>query len=141
MVRSENGINFYRFLEGHGVQVLPYRESRLPRPPNVVYGGRAFRRLIRQDADRAALVVRCIQASDPRCLDDVTVWSVWCFLTAHWPQGAARNAVEAFSNIDIGTIRRRAQRLVIGQEGRMGKMATAISILLANEIIHEDRAA
>ncbi len=144
MNRSPNGINKFRFLEGYGVRILHYRESRSPRPPNVVYGGRQIARLIRKDADRAGLTVRCIQASNPTCFDDATVYSVWCFLGAHFPQGEASSAIGAFSAIDVGSIRRRAQRLVMGRGGRMAKTANAMSILLANEILQneiEDRAA
>lgn len=142
MNRSPNGINVHKFLEGYGIKVLPYRESRMPRPANVVYGGRQISRLMRKDIDRTGQTIRCIQASNPRCLDDATIWSVWCFIGAHYPQGAPPSAIKAFSGVDVASIRRRAQRLIIGDGGRMTKMAVAISILLADEIIgNEDKAA
>lgn len=138
MNRSPNGINIHRFLEGYGIKVLHYRESRLPRPANVVYGGRQIGRLMRKDADRAGMTVRCIQASNPTCLNDATVWSVWCFLAAHFPQGAPSSVIRAFSGIDVALIRQRAQRLITGDGGRMTNTAIAMSILLANEIIRDD---
>lgn len=136
-----NGVNLHRFLEGYGVRVRPYHESRTPRPANVVYGGRMVRRLIHRDADRCALTVRCIQASNPACFEDIIVWSVWHFIGVHFPNGQARDAVAAFSAIDLATIKKRAQRLAVGENGRLAKMATTISILLAQEIIDKDDAA
>lgn len=135
------GINLHRFLEGYGVRVRPYHESRTPRPANVVYGGRMIRRLIQRDADRCSLTVRCIQASNPACFEDIIVWSVWHFIGAHFPTGTAREAVAAFSAIDLAAIKRRAQRLSVGQSGRLAKTATTISILLAQEIIDKEDAA
>ena len=84
------------------------------------------------------MAVRCIQASNPTCLNDQTVWSVWCFLAAHFPQGAPPSVIGTFSGIDIALVRRRAQRLIAGEGGRMANTATAMSILLANEIIQDD---
>lgn len=141
MKRSENGINIRRFLEGYGVKVLLYRESKTPRPANVVYGGRQIGRLLRKDADRAALVIRCIQTSNPTCFDDVTVWSVWCFLAAHFPQSAPTAAIQAFSRTDLADVKKRALRLAIGDGGRLTKTAAAISILLAQDILTGDKAA
>lgn len=140
MIRT-NGINLHRFLEGYGVRVRPYHESRTPRPANVVYGGRVVRRLIQRDAERCGLTVRCIQASNPACFEDIIVWSVWHFIGAHFTAGEARGAVAAFSRIDLAAIKKRAQRLAVGGNGRLAKTATTISILLAQEIIDKDEAA
>ena len=141
MQRSENGINLHRFCEGYGLKIRPYHESRTPRPANTVYGGRYLKRLMRKDTDRAGLVVRCIQSSNPTCFDDVTVWATWCFIGAHFAQGTPSAAIEAFRRVDLADIRQRAQRLIMGESGRMAKTATAISILLAQAIIDEDKAA
>lgn len=138
--RAENGINLHRFCEGYGLRVRPYHESRTPRPANTIYGGRTLKRLMRKDMDRAGLVIRCIQSSNPTCFDDVTVWATWCFVGAHFAQASPSVAVEAFRRVDLAKIRQRAQRLVVGDHGRMAKTATAISILLA-QAIHEDKAA
>ena len=120
MNQSPNGINIRRFLEGYGVKVQLYRESKTPRPPNVVYGGRQI---------------------GPTCFDDVTVWSVWCFLTAHFPQSAPTAAIEAFSRTDLADLKKRALRLTVGEGGRLTKTAAAISILLAQDILTGDKAA
>jgi hypothetical protein len=141
MSRSPNGINIRRFLEGYGVKVHLYRESKTPRPANVVYGGRQIGRLIKKDPDRAGLTIRCIQTSNPSCFDDVTVWSVWCFLTAHFPHGSPTAAIKAFSRTDLADVKKRAQRLAIGEGGRLTKTASAISILLAQDILNGDEAA
>jgi len=139
--RSENGINLHRFCEGYGLKIRPYHESRTPRPANVIYVGRSLKRLMRKDVDRAGLVVRCIQSSDPTCFDDVTMWATWCFVGVHFAQHPPSMAIEAFRRVDLAEIRRRAQRLIVGESGRMAKTATAISILLAQAIIDEDKAA
>lgn len=141
MNRSPNGINIRRFLEGYGVKVQLYRESKTPRPANVVYGGRQIGRLIKKDPDRTGLVVRCIQTSNPTCFDDVTIWSVWCFLGAHFPQSSPMAAIKAFSRTDLADVKKRAQRLAIGDGGRLTKTAAAISILLAQDILTGDKAA
>ncbi|WP_246754987.1 hypothetical protein [Rhizobium lusitanum] len=93
----QNGINVHRFLEGYGVKVRLYHESKTSRPANVVYGGRQIARLLKKVPDRTGLVVRCIQTSNPTGFDDVTIRSVWCFLGAHFPQSAQTAAIEAFS--------------------------------------------
>ncbi len=141
MRRAPNGINVHRFLEGYGVRVLPYRLKRDPRPANVVYGGREIVRLIRKDEDRAGLVIRCIQASNPICFDDVYLWSVWRFLAVHFSQSAAREAIEAFSRVDLAELRETAQRLAIGDGGALAKSTSAISIELARAILTEEHAA
>lgn len=135
------GVNVHRFLEGYGVKVRPYNESRTPRPANVVYGGRYFRRLIHKDAERCGLTVRCIQASNPTCFDDIVVYSVWNVIGAHFPANRASSAISAFGRIDLAEIKKRAQRLCMGECGRLAKSATTISILLAQEIIDKDEAA
>ncbi|MDE4602478.1 hypothetical protein LOF12_14140 [Sinorhizobium meliloti] len=96
---------------------------------------------MRKDIDQAGLVVRCIQSSNPTCFDDVTVWATWCFIGAHFAQASPSAAIEAFRRVDLADIRQRAQRLIMGESGRMAKTATAISILLAQAIIDEDKAA
>ncbi|MFN7090705.1 MAG: hypothetical protein ACK4P4_09175 [Allorhizobium sp.] len=143
MNRSPNGINLHRFLEGYGVRVLPYTEARgwAERPVNVVYGGRTVARLMRKDMDRAGLVIRCIQASDARCFDDVVIWSVWSFLSAHMANSRPHDAVNTFRSIDLGAIKRRASALTTGDTGRMAKTAAAIATLLADAIIPKDEAA
>jgi hypothetical protein len=105
MNRSPNGVNIRRFLEGYGVKVHLYRESKTPRPANVVYGGRQIGRLIKKNPDRAALTIRCIQTSNPTCFDDVTVWSVWCFLATHFPRSSSTAAIKAFSHTDLVLLR------------------------------------
>ncbi|WP_174150139.1 hypothetical protein [Agrobacterium pusense] len=99
MNRSPNGINVHRFLEGYGVKVLPYHLKRDPRPANVVYGGREVARLMRKDIDRTGITVRCIQASNPVCFDDIYLWSIWRFLSVHFPQSEARAAIGAFPEV------------------------------------------
>lgn len=141
MNRAENGINLHRFCEGYGLRVRPYHESRTPRPANTIYGGRYLKRLMRKDIDRAGLVLRCIQSSNPTCFEDVTIFATWCFVGAHFAQCQPAVAIEAFRRIDLAEIRQRAQRLAVGESGRMAKTATTISILLAQAIIHEDKAA
>lgn len=142
MIR-QNGINVHRFLEGFGVKIRPYCEARTgkDRPPNVVFGGRTLARLMRKDIEMAGLVVRCIQASDATCFDDVVIWSVWCFIGAHMAHKKPQHAVNAFSLIDLGSIKRRAQCLTTGDSGRMAKTASAIATLLADAIIPKDEAA
>jgi hypothetical protein len=139
--RSPNGINVHRFLEGYGVRVLPYHMKRDPRPANVVYGGREVGRLLRKDIDRTGLVVRCIQASNPVCFDDVYLWSVWRFLTVHYSQSAPREAISAFEGVDIARLKERAQRLCIGEGGALTKTTAAISLEFAREILMRDKAA
>jgi hypothetical protein len=139
--RSPNGINVHRFLEGYGVKVLPYHLKRDPRPANVVYGGREVARLMRRDIDRTGLVVRCIQASNPVCFEDIYLWSVFRFLAIHFPHSPARDVVAGFSGIDIAKIRQTAQRLSVGEGGALTKSAVVISIELARAIILKDKAA
>jgi hypothetical protein len=135
------GVNVHRFLEGYGVRVRPYHESRSPRPANVIYGGRVVRRLIHKDADRCGLTVRCIQASNPTCFEDVTLYSVWNLIGAHFPADRAGSAISAFGRIDLAEIKKRAARLCTGEGGRLAKTAQTMSILLAQEIIDKDDAA
>lgn len=142
-IRSPNGINVHRFLEGYGVKVRPYREGRnwRDRPANVVYGGRTIARLMRIDMDRVALVVRCIQASNARCLDDFSVLAVWQFVGAHCASMPSKDLINAFGLVDLARIRERGQQLARGQFGRMGKTAEKISTLLADALIPEEDAA
>ena len=143
MSRSPNGVNVYRFLEGFGVRVRPYREGRsgADRPANVVYGGRTVARLIRIDAARAALAVQCIQESNPRCFDDYSILAVWQFLGAHAALERRRDVVRAFGGIDLAKIKKRALRLAKGEYGRMGKTSEKISSLIADALIPEEDAA
>lgn len=141
MKRSENGINVHRFLEGFGVRVLPYHLKRDPRPANVIYGGREVVRLMRKDMDRAGLVVRCIQASNPICFDDIYLWSLWRFLQVHFSHRSPREAIDAFSVIDIAALKQRAQRLATGQGGSLARSSVGISIEFAREILNGEEAA
>lgn len=141
MNRSPNGINVHRFLEGYGVKVLPYHLKRDPRPANVVYGGREVARLMRKDIDRTGITVRCIQASNPVCFDDIYLWSIWRFLSVHFPQGEARAAIGAFSAIDVAEIKKTALRLSVGAGGSLTKQSVAIGIELARAILQKEQAA
>ncbi|AVA20661.1 hypothetical protein [Rhizobium sp. NXC24] len=141
MNRSPNGINIHRFLEGYGVRVLPYHLKRDPRPANVIYGGRQVARLLRKDVTRTGLVIRCIQASNPTCFDDASIWSTWCFLAAHSPHSAPSDAIKAFSAVDLADIKKRAQRLAIGPNARIAKTTTAFTLLIAQTILRKDEAA
>ncbi|QIX25058.1 hypothetical protein FOB41_21350 [Agrobacterium pusense] len=141
--RSANGNNFHRWLEGFGVRVRPFSEGRpFPsRPTNIIYGGRTMKRLWSNDAERASVVIRCIQRSDARCFDDYTILAVWHFLGAHFAHSVHTDAIEAFGRIDIAKITKRAHRLAKGRYGRMGKVAEKIGSLIADAIIPEDEAA
>jgi len=139
--RSPNGINVHRFLEGYGVKVLPYHLKRDPRPANVVYGGREVARLMRKDIDRTGITVRCIQASNPVCFDDIYLWSIWRFLSVHFPQSEAREAIGAFSAIDVAEIKKTALRLSVGAGGSLTKQSVAIGIELARAILQKEQAA
>lgn len=143
MNRSPNGINVHRFLEGFGVRVYPISEARgwRNRPANVVYGGRTIARLLRNDADRLSLVVKCIQVSNPRCFDDVVVWSVWRIIGAHFDKDRPQQALDAFRGVDLQKIRDRARRLACGQNQSMEKSAAVISTLLADAMIPRDNEA
>ncbi|MBB4402557.1 MULTISPECIES: hypothetical protein [Rhizobium/Agrobacterium group] len=141
MNRSPNGINVHRFLEGYGVKVLPYHLKRDPRPANVVYGGREVARLMRKDIDRTGITVRCIQASNPVCFDDIYLWSIWRFLSVHFPQSEAREAIGAFSAIDVAEIKKTALRLSVGGGGSLTKQSVAIGIELARAILQKEQAA
>ncbi len=141
MNRSPNGINVHRFLEGYGVKVLPYHLKRDPRPANVVYGGREVARLMRKDIDRTGLTVRCIQASNPVCFDDIYLWSIWRFLSVHFPQNEARAAIGAFSAIDVAEIKKAALHLSVGAGGSLTKQSVAIGIELARAILQKEQAA
>ena len=141
MNRSPNGINVHRFLEGYGVKVLPYHLKRDPRPANVVYGGREVARLMRKDIDRTGITVRCIQASNPVCFDDIYLWSIWRFLSVHFPQSEARVAIGAFSAIDVAEIKKTALRLSVGVGGSLTKQSVAIGIELARAILQKEQAA
>lgn len=138
MNRSPNGINVHRFLEGYGVKVLPYNMKRDPRPANVVYGGRQVSRLLRKDIDRTGLVVRCIQASNPRCFDDIYLWSIWRFLAVHFAHRTPREATAAFECVDIAQLKERAQRLAVGQGGALAKITAATSLEFARAIIEKE---
>lgn len=141
--RSPNGINVHRFLEGYGIEVLPYTEARgwKDRPANVIYGGRTVARLMRKDIDRAGLVIRCIQVSSPVCFDDVVIWSVWQFISAHFAHRRPDEAISRFRAIDLHSIKKRAQRLSRGSYGRMSKTWPLLSGLIADAIIEKDDAA
>lgn len=141
--RSPNGINVHRFLEGYGIDVLPYEAGRSgeARPANVIYGGRTVARLMREDINRIGLVIRCIQVSNPKCFDDVMIWSVWRLITAHFAHRPAQDAINHFRAIDVALIKKRAHRLVIGSYGRGTKTWPAIYTLLADAIIDRDIAA
>lgn len=141
--RSPNGINLHRFLEGYGIRVLPYTDARgwKDRPANVIYGGRTVARLMRKDMERAGLVIRCIQASDPTAFDDVVIWSVWCFLGSHMAQNTPTEAINAFRAISLGSIKKRAHEVTVGKTGRMTRTSSAIATLLAHAIIPKDEAA
>lgn len=141
MNRSPNGINVHRFLEGYGVKVLPYHLKRDPRPANVVYGGRQVARLMRKDIDRTGLTVRCIQASNPTCFEDIYLLSIYRFIGVHLPHSAAREAISAFSSIDIAAIKQDALRLSVGEGGALTKSTAAISMELARAILLKDKAA
>ena len=141
MNRSPNGINVHRFLEGYGVRVLPYHLKRDPRPANVVYGGREVGRLMRKDIDRTGITVRCIQASNPVCFDDIYLWSVWRFLSVHFPQSEARAVIGAFSVVDVAEIKNAALRLSVGAGGSLTKQSVAIGIELARAILQKEKAA
>lgn len=141
MNRSPNGINVHRFLEGYGVKVLPYHLKRDPRPANVVYGGREVARLMRKDIDRTGITIRCIQASNPACFDDIYLWSIWRFLAVHFPQSEAREAIGAFSFIDVAEIKKAALRLSLGVGGSLAKQTAAIGIELARAILHKEQSA
>lgn len=141
MNRSPNGINVHRFLEGYGVKVLPYHLKRDPRPANVVYGGREVARLMRKDIDRTGITVRCIQASNPICFDDIYLWSVWRFLAVHFPQSEARETICAFSAVDVAEIKKTALRLSVGAGGSLTKQSDAIGIELARAILQKEQAA
>lgn len=138
MKRSPNGINVHRFLEGYGVRVMPYNKKRDPRPANVIYGGREVARLMRKDVDRTGVVVRCIQASNPICFDDIYLWSVWRFLTVHFGQRDPRDAIQAFSGIDIAALKNAALRFSVGEGGALAKSTAAISIEFARAILIKD---
>ncbi|AOF91167.1 hypothetical protein [Sinorhizobium sp. RAC02] len=140
-MNRQPGVNLHRFLEGFGVKVRPYHESRTPRPANIVYGGRYVRRLIHKDAERCGLTIRCIQASNPTCFEDVIVFSVWNVIGAHFATAAPRSVITAFGRTDLAEVKERALRLSVGEAGRLAKTVTTISILLAQEIIEEDHAA
>lgn len=141
--RSPNGVNVHRFMEGFGVKVYPYSEARgwKDRPANVIYGGRTISRLLRKNEAKTALVVRCIQASDATCFDDVVIWSVWQFIGAHFSHSKPVDVISQFQAIDLASIKKRAYRLANGRSGRMGKTAEKISTLLADAMIPKDDAA
>jgi hypothetical protein len=141
--RSSNGSNFWRFLEGFGVRLRPISEARgwKDRPANVIYGGRTAKRLYNRDEARMGLVIRCIQASNPRCFDDVVIWSVWRLLVAHFDIAKPQQAIVAFRLVDLQQVRERARRLANGQHQSMEKSAAVISTLLADAMIPKDDAA
>lgn len=143
MTRLPDGLNLHRYLEGFGIRVRPITEARgwKDRPANVVYGGRTIARLMKKDTDRLGLVIRCIQASNPSCFDDVVVWSVWRTVGAHFDPAKPRDAIEAFRAIDLHQIRKRARRLANGRQQSMEKSAAVISTLLADAMIPKEDAA
>ena len=141
MNRSPNGINVHRFLEGYGVRVLPYHQKRAPRPANVIYGGREVARLMRKDIERTGLVIRCIQASNPVCFDDIYLWAIWRVLLVHFTTRRHSEAVAAFATIDIAELKKRAQRLAIGEGVALAKTSAAVSIEFAREILMKGKVA
>ncbi len=143
VVRSPNGANFHRWLEGFGVRVRHFSEGRSfqTRPANVVYGGRTLKRLWARDEQRAETMVRCIKAADPKCFDDYTMLAVWHYIGAHAAQEPPGDVVRAFSGLHLSRIVKRGHRLAKGQYGRMGKVAEKISSLLAHALIPEEDAA
>lgn len=141
MQRAER-VNVHRFLEGYGVKVQPIHKSsaRHGRPANVVYGGRTMRRLIQRDSDRAATVVMCIQASNPSCFVDVIIMAVWTFVSAHAADRKRNEVIAMFRTVDLAVIYQRANQLVAGRNGRMGKSFEKIATLLADRLLNEDMA-
>lgn len=138
--RSPNGVNLHRFLDEFGVKVRPYREAQRMRPANIVYGGRTITRLMRKDVNQCRTVIAAIQSSNPSCFDECMIWSVWCFIAAHVADRPRHEVVAMFSSIDIAEIGKRAQRLVSGNCGRMGKTAEKISTLLADKLLEKEDA-
>lgn len=143
IVRSPNGANFHRWLEGFGVRVRHFNEGRSfqTRPANVVYGGRTLKRLWARDEQRAETMIRCIKAADPKCFDDYMLLAVWHYIGAHAAQEPAGEVVRAFAGLNLARIAKRGHRLAKGQYGRMGKVAEKISSLLADALIPEEDAA
>jgi hypothetical protein len=139
--RSPNGINLHRFLDEFGVKVRPYHEGNRARPANVVFGGRTVSRLMRKDIERTRTVIACIQASNPKCFDDVVIWSIWNFITAHYAYARRQDVVSLFRGIDIAEIHKRAARLASGDCARMGKTSEKIATLLADRLIEKEDAA
>lgn len=141
--RSPNGVNVHRFLEGFGIDVLPYTEARgwKDRPANVIYGGRTISRLMRKDMERTALVIRCIQVSNPRCFEDVVVWGVWQLITAHFAHRKPTDVINLFRDVDVGAVTKRARRLSVGSYGRGTKTWPAIYTLLADAIVAKEMVA
>jgi hypothetical protein len=139
--RSPNGVNLHQFLAEFGVKVRPYHEGNRTRPANVIYGGRTVSRLLRKDIERTKTVIACIQASDPKCFDDVVIWSVWNFITAHFAYAKRQDVVSLFRRIDVGEIQKRATRLASGDCARMGKTSEKIATLLADRLLEKEDAA
>lgn len=139
--RAPNGVNLHRFLDEYGVQVRPCRESRTPRPDNVVYGGRTIVRLMRNDLERCRTVIMSIKASNRAAFDDRIVWSVFRFIGAHWSDKPRQEVVARFAAIDLIDINERAQRLAVGRNGRMGKVSEKIATLLADKLLEKEQAA
>lgn len=127
-------------LEEFGVRIKPYHERRSPRPANVVYGGRTIARLMRKDIERTRTVVMAIQASNPHCFEDDMVWSIWHFVSAHFAYAKRQDVVALFRGTDIAEIRKRAERLALGESGRMGKTSEKIATLLADRLLEKDAA-
>lgn len=139
--RSPNGVNLHQFLAEFGVRVRPYHEGTRSRPANVVFGGRTVSRLMRKDIERARTVIACIQASNPKSFDDVVIWSVWNFITAHFAYAPRADVVKQFRSIDVAEIQKRAARLASGDCARMGKTSEKIATLLADRLIDKEDAA
>lgn len=135
--RSPDGINVHLFLEGHGINCLPRTEARgwKEREANVIYGGRTVARLMRKDMARAELTIRCIQASDPKCFEDVIIWAVWKLIDVHFSQDPAIQTIERFKRIDLSSIKKRSHAIVCGKYGRGTKTWTAIYSLMAVELL------
>jgi hypothetical protein len=130
----------HRLLEEFGIRVKPYHERRSPRPANVVYGGRTIARLMRKDMERSRTVIACIQVSNARCFDDVVIWSVWNFITAHYAYAKRQDVVTLFRGIDVGEVQKRAARLATGECARMGKTSEKIATLLADRLLEKEAA-
>lgn len=138
----KRGINVHDFLEGHGIRCLPVRQARDPRPPNTIYGGRTVARMLRRLGPvRTGLVVSCIMASRAPALYGDVLYAVSLFIGAHRPGADPAALRSEFAALDLDQLRRRAQRLSLGQGGPMAAKAKALATLIASELLAKDAAA